>query len=231
MGGCGHFVSRCRTSGLRVFAEPRVAEALIWLVQMTRGSPFARCWSTAPEVASYRRQGPHPPRPSGPNQGTCRGRVRRLIQPPNASAAGSLIGPGRSWRVRSLAAIGRDFRRRRPAPSTGTASRHLDQPNQSLRHSRLSEHPQTGSTAPADKVTTPALLPPMTQPVEVRWKGRRAGARLSPWDIFGGSTLPSVSHRRTGTYEQQEAEARDRKVQREAEGAREEPIHPAWSAD
>ena len=33
----------------------RVAEALIWLVQMTRGSPFARCWSTAPEVASYRR--------------------------------------------------------------------------------------------------------------------------------------------------------------------------------
>jgi len=55
-----------------------VAEALIWLVQMTRGSPFARCWSTAPEVASYRRQGPHPPRPSGPNQGTCRGRVRRL---------------------------------------------------------------------------------------------------------------------------------------------------------
>src|SRR5665811_2397101 len=35
----------------------RVAEALIWLVQMTRGSPFARCWSTAPEVASYRRVG------------------------------------------------------------------------------------------------------------------------------------------------------------------------------
>src|ERR1035437_10283274 len=157
--------------------------------------------------------------------------LARLNQPPNASAAGSLIGPGRSWRVRSLAAIGRDFRRRRPAPSKGTASRHLDQPNQSLRHSRLSEHPQTGSTAPADKVTTPALLPPMTQPVEVRWKGLRAGARLSPWDIFGGSTLPSVSHRRTGTYEQQEAEARDRKVQREAEGAREEPIHPAWSAD
>src|SRR5665811_1934554 len=157
--------------------------------------------------------------------------LARLNQPPNASAAGSLIGPGRSWRVRSLAAIGRDFRRRRPAPSKGTASRHLDQPNQSLRHSRLGEHPQTGSTAPADKVTTPALLPPMTQPVEVRWKGLRAGARLSPWDIFGGSTLPSVSHRRTGTYEQQEAEARDRKVQREAEGAREEPIHPAWSAD
>src|SRR5664279_5293607 len=157
--------------------------------------------------------------------------LARLNQPPNASAAGSLIGPGRSWRVRSLAAIGRDFRRRRPAPSKGTASRHLDQPNQSLHHSRLSEHPQTGSTAPADKVTTPALLPPMTQPVEVRWKGLRAGARLSPWDIFGGSTLPSVSHRRTGTYEQQEAEARDRKVQREAEGAREEPIHPAWSAD
>jgi len=43
---------------LRVFAEPRVAEALIWLVQMTRGSPFARCWSTAPEVASYRRVSP-----------------------------------------------------------------------------------------------------------------------------------------------------------------------------
>src|SRR5665647_1538623 len=72
--------------GLRVFAEPRVAEALIWLVQMTRGSPFARCWSTAPEVASYRRQGPHPPRPSGPNQGTCRGRVRRLIQPRQVGA-------------------------------------------------------------------------------------------------------------------------------------------------
>src|SRR5674476_951363 len=95
MGGCGHFVSRCRTSGLRVFAEPRVAEALIWLVQMTRGSPFARCWSTAPEVASYRRQGPHPPRPSGPNQGTCRGRVRRLIQPRQVGALvvarGSLV--------------------------------------------------------------------------------------------------------------------------------------------
>jgi len=53
---------------------------------MTRGSPFARCWSTAPEVASYRRQGPHPPRPSGPNQGTCRGRVRRLIQPRQVGA-------------------------------------------------------------------------------------------------------------------------------------------------
>ena len=38
-----------------MFAEPRVAEALIWLVQMTRGSPFARCWSTAPvfQVVAY----------------------------------------------------------------------------------------------------------------------------------------------------------------------------------
>src|SRR5674476_20778 len=110
MGGCGHFVSRCRTSGLRVFAEPRVAEALIWLVQMTRGSPFARCWSTAPEVASYRRQGPHPPRPSGPNQGTCRGRVRRLIQPrqvgalvvARGSATGARIGP---WRPSTKTAL------------------------------------------------------------------------------------------------------------------------------
>jgi hypothetical protein len=41
----------------------------------------------------------------------------------------------RSGKLTSHAAIGRDFRRRRPAPSKGTASRHLDQPNQSLRHS------------------------------------------------------------------------------------------------
>src|SRR5664280_2690167 len=33
--------------------------------------------------------------------------LARLNQPPNASAAGSLIGPGRSWGVRSLAAVGR----------------------------------------------------------------------------------------------------------------------------
>ena len=51
----------------------------------------------------------------------------------------------------------------------------------------------------------------------------RDGARLSPWDRFGCNPWPSVPHQRTATHEEQEAEARDRKVQRETEGARERP--------
>src|SRR5665811_154423 len=132
---------------------------------------------------------------------------------------------------RANAAIGRDFRRRRPAPSKGAVSRHLNQPNQSLRHSMLSERPQTGSAAPADEVTTPALTAHDATGLKCDGRGCGLAPGCHPGITLRVQTLPSGSHRRTGTYEQQEAEARDQKVQREAEGARERPIYPAWSAD